>query len=494
MAKKIIIDGKAASLNNNQVYVKSGDTLSSISQKLTGSANNWKEITKANNISDPTKIKPGQVITIPEKVFNPIVELGGKEYRWRDPEYQKSYKEYTSGTQTPKDKLSQYYTTQAQKGKDAASSGMEHAGKQMFHTTMNALDIPRRVVASATNNDYTLGQALDFVGEQPYKSVVGDEFAAKHPYIAAGADISTGLLAWNLPSITKSIIGTGANLARSEMAISNALDDFAMKRTLPTKIPKQTPGAFGNKGTQQTLSKVAENSRKGTQKIVDSNPNKYETLVLFPTENGGVTATKLTRNTKIDTKVGARVDSNRGKGVSGYKQSRTSVGQGKTQGAYTPGSENVGGFHYPIPVATPVKPTFIPIPGIPWYPSTPPTVVPQARIESITPQQKTLSEIIRSSQAQPGDTLQFPSGEQIVYQKGNSPVERVFNTSQTKVYDAANVPQEQYYIPGRTETQWGKTPQSVGKYIPAVPKGEIREKGKYYPTIITGNPQNKPLK
>lgn len=40
MAKKIIIDGKAASLNNNQVYVKSGDTLSSISQKLTGSANN----------------------------------------------------------------------------------------------------------------------------------------------------------------------------------------------------------------------------------------------------------------------------------------------------------------------------------------------------------------------------------------------------------------------------------------------------------------------
>lgn len=40
MAKKIIIDGKAAPLKNNQVYIQSGDTLSALSQRLTGSTNN----------------------------------------------------------------------------------------------------------------------------------------------------------------------------------------------------------------------------------------------------------------------------------------------------------------------------------------------------------------------------------------------------------------------------------------------------------------------
>lgn len=496
MAKKIIIDGKAAPLKNNQVYIQSGDTLSALSQRLTGSANNWKKIAEANNISDPNKIKPGQVLTVPEGIYNPMVSLDGKEYRWRDPEYRKAYE--ATNPETPKDRLSAYRQEQSKQGADAVRSGANKTASdisEVFHTVLNTADLPRRAIAAGVHDDYSLKDAFNVIGRQPYKSVTTDEFAAKHPYIAAGADIGTGLLAWNLPSITKSIIGTGANLARSEMAISNALDDFATQRTLPTKTPKQTPGAFGNKGTQQTLPKAAENSRKATQKIVDSNPNKYETLVLFPTENGGVAATKLTRNTKIDTKVGARVDPNRGKGVSGYKQSRTNVGQGQTQGAYTPGSENVGGFHYPIPVATPVKPTFLPIPGIPVGGNPPVVVAPQReRIEAVTPQSKTLDEIIRESRAQEGDTLKFPSGEEIVYIKGNSPVQRVFETATTNVYDAAQTPQEQVLVPGRTQLQWGAAPQSAGKYIPAVPKGEAREKKIYYPTLIQGQARYKPLK
>ena len=248
------------------------------------------------------------------------------------------------------------------------------------------------------------------------------------------------------------------------------------------------------KAAPKILKQAAKDSRQNTAKIMAQNPGKYEVLTITP-QNTGSAATKAAGNTRINTTTGARIDPNRGTGFTGPKSSKTHVGRGKTNASYIPGSENIGKLQYPIPIAGPVLPTFIPIPGLPGYPSTPPVITPKerARIESVTPQQKTLSEIIRGSQAQVGDTLQFPSGEQIVYQKGNSPKERIFDVTTTKTYDAANIPQEQYYVPGRTQTQWTKTPQSANKYIPAVPKGEAREKGKYYPTIIKGNPQNKPL-
>jgi nucleoid-associated protein YgaU len=50
----------------NQSYsVKSGDTLSRISNRFYGSPNHYSNIAAASNISDPNKIQVGQQITIP---------------------------------------------------------------------------------------------------------------------------------------------------------------------------------------------------------------------------------------------------------------------------------------------------------------------------------------------------------------------------------------------------------------------------------------------
>jgi nucleoid-associated protein YgaU len=48
--------------------VKKGDTLSEIAQRELGAASRWKEIFEANRgtISDPDKIFPGQVLTLPK--------------------------------------------------------------------------------------------------------------------------------------------------------------------------------------------------------------------------------------------------------------------------------------------------------------------------------------------------------------------------------------------------------------------------------------------
>ena len=47
--------------------VKSGDTLSEIAKRELGSASKYMDIYNANNdqLSDPDKIKPGQVLKIP---------------------------------------------------------------------------------------------------------------------------------------------------------------------------------------------------------------------------------------------------------------------------------------------------------------------------------------------------------------------------------------------------------------------------------------------
>ena len=50
--------------------VKAGDTLSKIAQQLLGDANGYHQIFNANRdqLSDPDKIKPGQVLKIPQAV------------------------------------------------------------------------------------------------------------------------------------------------------------------------------------------------------------------------------------------------------------------------------------------------------------------------------------------------------------------------------------------------------------------------------------------
>ena len=473
MAKKFIVEGKPAKLSQNQTYVKEGDNLSSIAKKLTGDANNWRALAEASGIKNANLIKVGQVITIPKKLYNPVVaNVEGKEYRWRDSEYRKLYPNLVGKNNSAT--LNEITVTN-NPVKNAVKKGTHDAGKAIFHTTMNTVDLPRRVIASATNSDYTLKDALNVVGEQPYKSVTGDEFASSNPKTAAAADIVTGLLAWNLPGVVKSISKTGLNLARSQAAIDNAIDATNKLAGSSNKI----------------MSQAAKQSRQNTANVMKNNPGQYEILRITP-QSSGQSSTRVTSGTPIRIKEGVRADY-RGKGMTGPKYSSGSVGRGKTSSAYTPGTENIGKFEYPIPIATPFKPVLLPIPGLPGYPITPGIPQVRARIESTTNNPITLDEIIRQKGAQEGDTIQLPTGEQIVYKKGDSPVVRKFDRSTTKVYDAANTPKEQYNVPGRTQTIWQNLPVGAGKYIPAVSKSEKRDKGKYYPTLIKGKATIKPL-
>jgi LysM repeat protein len=64
-----------------QAYtIKKGDTLGSISKKFFGTSTKWRQIAEANNISDPTKIKVGQMLEIPTTKPN---EGQGVIYRQR---------------------------------------------------------------------------------------------------------------------------------------------------------------------------------------------------------------------------------------------------------------------------------------------------------------------------------------------------------------------------------------------------------------------------
>ena len=59
----------ASQSHTNETYtVQAGDTLSSIAKKLLGNANAYMDIFNANKdqLSDPDKIKPGQVLKIPQ--------------------------------------------------------------------------------------------------------------------------------------------------------------------------------------------------------------------------------------------------------------------------------------------------------------------------------------------------------------------------------------------------------------------------------------------
>src|SRR5918993_440321 len=68
---EIKVSQQAATAGGGQTYtVKSGDTLSKIAKEHLGDANSYMAIFEANRdqLSDPDKIKPGQVLKIPAKV------------------------------------------------------------------------------------------------------------------------------------------------------------------------------------------------------------------------------------------------------------------------------------------------------------------------------------------------------------------------------------------------------------------------------------------
>ena len=69
--KEIVADIKASGGSASTTYtVKAGDTLSKIAKEKLGDANAYMEIFNANKdqLSDPDKIKPGQVLKIPQPV------------------------------------------------------------------------------------------------------------------------------------------------------------------------------------------------------------------------------------------------------------------------------------------------------------------------------------------------------------------------------------------------------------------------------------------
>ena len=61
--------GQPATAPGHSYTVKSGDTLSKIAKEAYGNANAYMKIFEANKgtLTDPDKIKPGQVLTIPPK-------------------------------------------------------------------------------------------------------------------------------------------------------------------------------------------------------------------------------------------------------------------------------------------------------------------------------------------------------------------------------------------------------------------------------------------
>ena len=64
---EVTIDPAAAAESARTYTVKAGDTLSKIAKEQMGNANDYMKIFEANKniLTDPDKIKPGQVLTIP---------------------------------------------------------------------------------------------------------------------------------------------------------------------------------------------------------------------------------------------------------------------------------------------------------------------------------------------------------------------------------------------------------------------------------------------
>lgn len=65
--------------NRHVVYaVKPGDSLSDISEKLTGDVNNWQTIAEYNEITDPRKLAAGDSINIPQHLLENTYEISSR--------------------------------------------------------------------------------------------------------------------------------------------------------------------------------------------------------------------------------------------------------------------------------------------------------------------------------------------------------------------------------------------------------------------------------
>lgn len=468
MAKKYI-EGKAAPLREGQIRVKSGDSLWKLAEQYTGSGSNWSQLNNGKKL-----IKPGDVIDVPKKLWNPLINVNGTLMRWRSKEYKEAYPNLvdSSGGRT----LEGINVSPKTDIKGAVTKTTDYVGRETAGTIMNTIDMPRRIVAGVTNPDYTMKEALNPIGTQPYHSVVSDAYAKEHPYIAAGADIGTGLLAWNLPGITKSLVKTGVNVSKASGAMARASDDVARINALS---PKDMSKAV--KATKEAASKTSPLTHDYITSAVGKGGNASGKVgnVQVSSKAGVVSKGTGTTNPAKGNWLGQRRPTNIGKVNSAYQQ---------------------GGFSghatYAIPKAPVVPFSPIPIPGIPV--GLPPRMdappyIPKARIETTTPGQISLSEIIRRSKASIGDTIVMPSGEQIRYVTGGRG-ERYIDTESRKVYDenSKNVA-AQKRVPDLESTTFRKGNEGVNKYYPAVPEGMNRASD-YYPEIVDGKAEYRPIR
>jgi len=483
MAKKYI-KGKAAPLKEGQVRVKSGDSLWRLAAKYTGSGTNWKQLNGGKKL-----IKPGDIVDIPKNIWNPEVEIDGKKLRWRSKEYKEAYARTTDKEGDAKQARKDLYAGQAKKGGDAARKASGTFAKEAGATVMNAMDMPRRLVAATTNDDYSYKDALQFFGTQDYKSVVGDEYAAAHPGVAAAADIGTGLLAWNLPSITRSIAKTGVNASRNAATIAKHADDVA--RVNSTKYVQRARAVKDiNKGIKSPSGHTAPNKEAFAAPARGS-------ILPTPTVSTVREGSRGAGNVSGYTKVGkvSKGTGTKGQG-SGWLSKRGNVGGGQVKGGHVQSPLRIPNVNMG-PVQGPVYSPFIPIPGLPGG-IAPPVITPEpkSRIETRTPGRSSLSELFIENNITPGDTMVMPGGEQIRYnpEPDSTWVPRYFDIEARNTYDedADNVT-NQNWIPRASDVTYKKGQKSVNKYYPAVPKGEVRTND-YYPEVVGGKPTYRPIK
>lgn len=454
MAKKYV-EGKAAPLKKNQVRVQAGDSLWKLAQKYTGNGMNWSKLNGGNKL-----IKPGDVIDVPENLWNPEIMVDGKPMRWRSEEYRKAYPNLvdTGGgrtleevTATPKNKATRQEKYEKRRNELNYQTGMD-----MWGTVLNAADMPRRMVAATTSairgdDKMSYGDALQFFGWQPYKSVVSDEYEKAHPTASMLMDIGAGVAAVNAPGIAKNVAENAPRLATNIMRTARV---SAPRLEVPVQELSYQAGK-GAAGSTKTnwLKQGANRKLAGTKSGATGKPN-----------------------------VASR-----------------GVGGGSVKAGQTPRGAVTQAEALPVNLLPYEKPGFIPYPGLWLPPAKPITPVPVQtygqRIETETPWQVSLDQLIRENKVAPGDTLVMPNGEEIKYVLPEEKTKfnpRMIDVTSTNIYDASKVAKDQFEVPGRREKTFGVQKKSADKYYPAVPKGEKRGK-KTYPYIINGKASYKPL-
>jgi hypothetical protein len=410
--------------------------------------------------------------------------------RWRSKEYKEAYPNLVgkSNTGTYGGKVIGEVTVKsANPVEKAARKAANYVARETFATALNTYDMPRRIVASITNPDYTFMEAINPVGTQEYHSVTSDKFAAEHPYIAAAADISTGLAAMNAGSIVKSGVRATRGAIRAAEAANNTAEQVAKLNAMPYAKRIAAVKAI-NKGVPKGGTKVALS--QDVRPTINGIKNEKLLLPKAGTK-GGTSTSNFIGVGKVRGKTGTR-----SQGSSKWLSKSNPINGGKVRGGGYKVGTSVPALEVVVPpAAVPFRPGFVPIPGLPGgiLPLTPtPTLIPKARIETSTPTQLSLSEILNT--VNEGDTIITPNGEYI--RKNTTPSsnwkERYFDIQENRTYDAADVADEQYIIPAKSNDVWTAGQTSVGKYYPRVPS-TFKRGTQTYPQVITKKAVYKPL-